>query len=395
MSVLPSGQPLDRFFPDLDDFLHDPAGYLREEPVTVGPRQMYGLATLFGLPGAACLLWCLARGVGDGEVLVMGIGLLLGASLWLGWSLMLRGHALMLHPEGVEFTYRDTSVWCPWSLFHAEGEPFVPDSDSPRAGLTLPIDAAAVPFVELRRHGAPVAFGAQVKARQFQLTASDEVVLPARYEVAAADLGRLLLQLGSRLGRQLPKGTPLTEADRPMAAYDPLPGGPDTAGWLTAYLTRLRFPPVCCDCGEPTTAMLAVPVAAPGDWLFGLAAPSVRTLELHVPVCEACQHALRQRLRLGGIRGLLLGATGAMLAAIPLARSNQLDDARSLILVVLTAVSAGGLAGFLVGTALSRRPPVQVCDYSPSRGTLRIRFRQPGYAEKVREETRHGQRAGG
>jgi hypothetical protein len=391
MSVLPSGQPLDRFFPDLDDFLHDPAGNLGEAPVTIGPRKMYGLAALFGLPGVLCLLWCAARGVGDGEVLVMGIGLLLGASVWLGWSLLLRGHELVLHPDGVEFNYRDTSVWCPWSLFNAEGEPFVPDTDSPRAGLTLPVNAETVPFIELRRHGAPVAFGARVKARQFQFTASDEVVLPARYEVAAADLGRLLLQLGSRLGRQLPKGTPMAETHGLPTSTDSPYGEPDTAGWLTAYLTRLRFPPVCCDCGEPTDATLAVPVNPRGDWLFLIAAPSVRTLELHVPVCEACQQALRQRQHFGGLRGLLLGATGAMLAAIPLARSNQLGDVRSLILVVLAAVSAGGLAGFLAGTALARRLPVQVRDYSPGRGTLAIRFRQPGYAEKVCEAMRQQQ----
>jgi hypothetical protein len=395
MSVLPSGQPLARYFPDLDDFLYDPAGYLGAAPVTIGPRKMYGLAALFGLPGAACLLWCVARGEWDGEVLVMGIGLLLGAAVWLGWSLMMRGHELVLHPEGVEFYYRDTSVWCPWALFNAEGEPFVPDTDSPRAGLTLPVAAEAVPFVELRRSGAPVAFGAQVRARQFQFTAPDEVMLPARYEVAAADLGQLLLRLGSRLGRQLPKAAPMPEAYRAPAAPDGVPGVPDAAGWLTAYLTQLRFPAVCCDCGAETTATLAVPVTARGDWLLGLAAQPVRTLDLRVPVCEACQLALRQRQQLGGLRGLLLGAAGAMLAAIPLARSNRPDDARSLILVVLAAVSAGGLAGFLLGVSVARRLPVQVRGYSPVRGTLSIRFRQPGYVELVCEAMRSGQKTSG
>ena len=178
-------------------------------------------------------------------------------------------------------------------------------------------------------------------------------------------------------------------------APDVLPGEPDAAGWLTAYLTRLRFPAVCCDCGAATTATLAVPVAACGDWLLGLAAQPVRTLDLRVPVCEECQQALRQRQQVGGVRGLLLGATGAMLATIPLARSNRLDDARSLILVALAAVSAGGLVGFLLGVTLARRLPVQVRGYSPVRGTLAIRFRQPGYAELVREAMRSGQKTSG
>lgn len=394
MSVLPAGQPLDRFFPDLDDFLHDQAGYLGESPVVIGPRKMYGLTTLFGLPGALCLLWYLARGVEDGEALVFGIGLLLGASIWLGWSLLLRGHSLVLHPDGVEFIYRDTSVWCPWSLFNADGEPFVPDTDSPRAGLTLPINSAAVPFLELRRHGAPVAFGAQVKARPFQLNAVDEVVLPARYEVAAADLGRLLLQLGRRLGRQLPRGTPMSAVDARPETIEILSSQPDAAGWLTTSLTCLYFPEICCACGEPTTATLAVPVSPRGDWLFSFAAPRIQPLSLQVPVCVACQQAFRQQQHLGGLRGLFLGAMGAMLAAIPLARSNQLNDRRPLILVSLAAISAGGLAGFLTGSALAHRLPVQVRDYSPSRGTLAIRFRQRGYVEKVCETMHQRQSTG-
>lgn len=388
MSLLPAGQPLDQFFPDLDDFLHDPASYLREAPVSIGPRKMYGLAALFGLPGILCLLWCVTRGMGDGEALVMGIGLLLGASGWLGWSLLLRGHELTLHPDGVECKYRDTSVWCPWSLFNAEGEPFVPDSDSPRAGLILPINSAALPFIELRRHGAPVAVGAGVKARQFQLATPNEVVLPARYEIAAAELGRLLLQLGSRLGRQLPQGTYLPPRMSMPEATGVLAGPPDATGWLTANLSQLRFPEICCECGEPTTTTLAVSVSPPRDWLFLLVVPRVYSLELHVPICEACQQLLRQRQHLGGLRGLFLGAMGALLAAIPLARSNQLNEMGSLVLVVLAAISTGGLLGFLAGTALAHRLPVQVRDYSPSHGTLAIHFRQPGYAEKVYEAMR-------
>src|SRR5262245_58518953 len=89
----------------------------------------------------------------------MGVGLLLGASVWLGWSLRLRGHELVLHPEGVEVKCRDTAVWCPWALFNTDGAPGVPEADDPRVGVILPVAAEAVPFVELRRHEAPVAQG--------------------------------------------------------------------------------------------------------------------------------------------------------------------------------------------------------------------------------------------
>ena len=199
MSVLPAGQSLAHFLPDLDELLDDPRAYLVREPVTIGPRQMYGLAFLFGLGGAALLLSCVLAGQGDGERLALGIGLLVGASVWLGWSLMLRGHSLVLHPEGVEVRYRDTTVWCPWAVFNVDGHAFVPDADSPRVGLTLPVASEAIPFVELRREDSPIANGSHVRASQWQYLASDSVVLPARYEVMAGELGLPLYEPANTL----------------------------------------------------------------------------------------------------------------------------------------------------------------------------------------------------
>src|SRR4051794_27150247 len=43
MSLLPAGRPLQQVVPDLDDFLLDPASYLREAPLVVGPRSMLRL----------------------------------------------------------------------------------------------------------------------------------------------------------------------------------------------------------------------------------------------------------------------------------------------------------------------------------------------------------------
>src|SRR4051812_1725125 len=101
MSVLPVGRPLRQFLPDLDELLLDPATYLGQAPVEIGPRRAYGLAALFGAFGAAFLVACMVSGVWRDERLLMAIGLLIGASVWLGWSLKLRGHSLLLRPEGV------------------------------------------------------------------------------------------------------------------------------------------------------------------------------------------------------------------------------------------------------------------------------------------------------
>ena len=102
MSVLPAGQPLRQVLPDLDDLMADPYAYLSEAPLAIGPRRFYRLAGLFALPGVAMLLSCVLAGKADGERIALGVGLLSGAALWLGWSLWLRGHELVLHPDGVE-----------------------------------------------------------------------------------------------------------------------------------------------------------------------------------------------------------------------------------------------------------------------------------------------------
>jgi hypothetical protein len=382
MSVLPAGQPLTRFLPDLEDLLEDPRAYLVREPVTIGPRQMYGLAFLFGLGGAAFLLSCVIAGRGDGERLAIGIGLLIGASVWLGWSLKLRGHSLVLHPEGVEVRYRDTAVWCPWALFNVEGHAFVPDADSPRVGLTLPVASGAIPFVELRRDDSPIANGSQVNARQWQFIASDTVVMPARYEVMAGELGELLLALGRRLGRQLPKGMPPSEAyDTPK--LDEIPAPPDTAGWITVHLTRLVFPPHCCECGERTGRTMNFHVESGWDTLVDFFVRSNNPLEVAIPVCEACQERIRYRQHRGGMVGMRTGAFLACGLATLLALSEGWRDGSLLFVVGLGALAVGGLAGFILGTLMSKRFPAELCRYSPSRGTLALRFRHPEYAARV------------
>jgi hypothetical protein len=398
MSVLPIGQSLSRYVPDLDELIENPRAYLLQEPLTIGPRQMYGLASLFGFAGLAFLLSCLLidpadRGELLGERLALGIGLLLGGCVWLGWSLRLRGHSLVLHPDGVEVQYRGETVWCPWALFNVDGHAFVPGGDSPRVGLTLPVAVAAVPFVELRREGTPIAHGAEIKAVQWQFVSDDSVVLPARYEVMAGELGELLLLLGRRLGRELPKGVPLGQAYA-KAGLDDLQAAPDAGGWIMVPLTRLAFPPQCCDCGERTPRTMSFHIASRGDTLLSILVPASQPLEVEIPVCEACQQRIREQQHRGGIRGLQMGAFLFCGLALLLAWSEGWQD-RSLLLVIgLAALAVGGLSGFLFGTLAARRLPAELSGYSPARGTLSLRFRNPEYAASVLAAMRAQRKSG-
>lgn len=387
MSVLPAGQSLSRFVPDLDELIENPRTYLSQGPLTIGPRQMYGLAFLFGFAGSAFLLSCLLippanRGEALGERLALGLGLLMGSCVWLGWSLRMRGHSLLLRPEGVEIKYRDTVVCCPWALFNVDGHAFVAGGDSPRVGLTLPIAAAAVPFVELRRDDTPIAHGVEVRAPQWNFVGADSAVLPARYEVMAGELGELLLHLGRRLGRELPRGAPPPQAYATDAIPD-LPPAPDASGWITVHLTRLAFPPQCCDCGEATQRTMSFRIAARGDALLSILVQSGEPLEMEIPVCDACQQRIRQRQHQGGLRGMQMGGVLFGLLALLAAWSEGWRDGSLLLVIGLAAASAGALGGFILGTLASRRLPAELSGYSPSRGTVRLRFRHPEYAAGV------------
>ena len=372
MSLLPAGNSLRSYLPDLDDLLESPAEYLAVGPVVIGPQRMYRLAALFGVPGIAFLLsyWF---GKQDGERIALGVGLLIGAAVWLGWSLWARGHALILHPNGVEVKHHDVSVWCPWALFHAEGVPYVPEVDSPFTGLILPVASDAVPFIELRRAESVLAHGMQVRAPHFTIVGEDEVVLTGRYEVAAKDLGELLLYVGQTLGLQLPRGAPPREAYQTEGDVIP---DPDPAGWITGRATRLHFPPICCGCGTATTDALRFEVWSRGGRLMRTFVPVVgHAVTIAVPVCESCQAALRARLARGAVRGLLVGALLGPLVLLLSGWGDQLGGILGLGVAVV-----GALIGFALGHYLANDPPVVVRDYSPTRGTVRLRFRNPDYA---------------
>jgi hypothetical protein len=253
--------------------------------------------------------------------------------------------------------------------------------------LTLPVAAEAIPYIELRRAETPIAHGAQIQARQWQFHAANTVVLPARYEVKAGELGELLLLLGRRLGRELPKGSPPPEAFE-TARLDDLPAVPNAHGWIDVSLTRLVFPPQCCDCGESTSRTMNIYVASRGDAFLSVLVPASEPLQLPIPVCEACQQRIRDRQHQGGLRGLLLGAFFVGTLTVSLAWSAQKREPSLLVVIGVIALAVGGLGGFILGTLASKRLPAEVGGYSPSRGTLRLRFRHPEYAAWVLDAMR-------
>jgi hypothetical protein len=387
MSLLPAGEKLERVVPELGRLLENPEAYLREAPLAVGPRRMYGVAALFAIPAVGLLIaFALNPHTDNREYLAIGVALLAGAFVWLVWGLRLAGHSLVLYREGLEVRYRDTAVWCPWALFNTGGEPFVPESDSPLVGLTLPIDPDVLPWIELRRNDTPVAWGARAQGPQLRLLSGREIVLPARYEVQARELGQFLMLLGQRLGNQRPVGHP----PDPTASegFQPAELEPDSAGWLTVSLPRLRFPPCCCSCLDPTDTREAFPLQALSETALGVIG-SPRAHVVQVPVCPTCQAAARQREQQAVQVGFAIGSTlfAVALGVAGLAYGLAVSE---VFVLVLGGVAVGGVLGLILGGKIGQSRPIQFRRYAPSTGALQIRFRNPEYLPLVIEAMRRG-----
>ena len=104
---------------------------------------------------------------------------------------------------------------------------------------------------------------------------------------------------------------------------------------------------------------------------------------MDIPVCETCQQRIRDRYHRGGVRGLRIGMVLFCGLALLLAWNKGWQEPSLLMVVTLAALAVGGLGGFLIGTLSANRPLAELRNYSPSRGTLSLRFRQPEYAAQV------------
>jgi hypothetical protein len=385
-------KPLRRALPDLDRLLQEPRGTLAGQTFTIGPARRYGSAFFLGLllalvlTGLSMLLLYLTGALkrlqpGQHPELVTllgaaGVALLVG-SIWFVLG-RLRGGEVVLGERGVEFRYRGSTVACPWALFNAAGQPFALSGNQL---LLLPVSPRAVPYVELRREEEVKARGDQVKTRRIKFRSSTEAVLAPLYEVTLMELGVLLLQLGRALGVPLPDGS---TAEDPTALA-PAAGPPAQVGkddWLTVRLTRLEFPPFCCDCGTPTFDGQEFQGHALVANLLGLKIESGEFASFRVPVCSPCQEENQRRFWKAVWKGLAFGLGVPVLLCVGLSLWAR-EPAVLFACIPLGII--GGLVGLLIGRTRGKRAsrPVELERYSPSKGTIAVRFRWRAYGERL------------
>jgi hypothetical protein len=378
----------------LEGLLLQPRETLAAREFTIGPARKFVTALLLLLVNVLLGSWVLTLGIFLAELLAFNpgllakpvviflllfwlslAGLLAGSLAWMGRAL--RGGRMVWTSRGVELHRRGTVVYCPWALFNTPGQPFRPGLER----VVLPVAAPAVAAVEARHHGKLFAEGLHVRTPQLTFRSGGEAVLAALYEVNTLELAKVLLHLGRVLGPEAP-AAPAKPA--PGEEESPL-SGPGKGGWLTVNLTRLVFPPRCCACGMATTGRQKFRSSEP--WFsLGRFLRLTRREAVHiwVPVCYPCQTANRAKLRRAVFTGIGLSMLAMLLTALGTClMSNNLFLALCFIFAVLLGPFLGGMIGYRIGQA--QASPVQLCDYSPARGTVALRFRREEYGPEVRK----------
>jgi len=379
MGIRAGGDPLTEVVPDLKQLVDDPRRYLADGPLLFGPRRYFGLAALFGLPGLA-VLGLYAAEPAETERLAVGVALLIGAAIWLYYSLGSAGHSLFLGPDGVEVRYRDTAVFCPWDLFDVDGEVWVAAGmESPTAGVTVPVSPAAVDHVVWRRGVVELGRGLKIRAPQAWLLSARELVLPGRYELRSEDVGKLLLLLGTRLGGRIAVGQ-LREK-----GMDTVPDGPpperDRDGFYTVSLTSFRLPPCCVACAGEPDRTVAVPVSGGGGTAArpGMAwVPTGPPVFVEVPICERC-HAAEVAASQAALRRWMFPFAALGLVA------GLFAPAEARGLAALLGLVGGALVGLFVGSLAGQPRPIDLRGYHAPTGTMRVRFRNPAVEQRYRE----------
>jgi hypothetical protein len=385
-------KPLKKAVPNLGQLFANPRGVLAVEPITIGPVRRYASAIALGLL-IAVLLWATIAIVvvvgldiaGQRQQKELAIGLLLCVPLILIpaciWVMIrvLRGATLVASSEGVEIHYRGAAVKCPWSLFHVTGQPFRPKKDR----VLLPVAAAAIPLIELHRRDSLVEQGTKVKTPFLAVKAGNHLSLRALFEVDALEVGTFLLQLGPRLGEPLRPGATALLHINGTAPVAESTVNADDDGWLVITLTRLHFPPFCCECGTACSTHREFRGQSSLLRLGPLRLDGTEFVRVSVPVCQECQDQFRSSYRRMVLRGSLFGLAAPLLPGV--VASAWL---RSPFPILASAILALLLA--LIGYAIGRRKalrdqPVRLERYTPNDGTVAIRFRKPEYQEAVVE----------
>jgi len=168
------------------------------------------------------------------------------------------------------------------------------------------------------------------------------------------------------------------------------------AGWLRAKITLLEFPKNCCKCSQATEFTREYYGGMKFWWLFRLIGIEWY-VEIPIPTCENCNHAIKKAKKKGTLIGLLIGAIIGIAGfiggvAISVLQRNSLPDGAADIGIIIggTTFVLGLIGGPLIGYfwAEARNVTVKINKYSPLSKAVSIKFDDAEYAKKVFERTK-------
>src|SRR5262249_19958735 len=120
-SNVPVGtRPLAKVVPDHGQLLADPASFLAQREVRIGPQRvqwpMFLIVPVLFILG----MYLIPNRLGWALVFVSPI--LLCVLVYWAWPVH---REMVLSKNGIELIYQESRIWCPWALFSAEGQAFV------------------------------------------------------------------------------------------------------------------------------------------------------------------------------------------------------------------------------------------------------------------------------
>jgi hypothetical protein len=364
-------KPLSRVVPELAKLRAEPRSVLDDEPVVIGPRRPYAVASVLGLAAAIGVLVVFIIAVLERPrrqpiestyVFAAGAAIIAAGAattaLLLRW---LRGGSAILRPEGAEFVYRSRSIFCPWTLFQASGAPYQPDHKR----VILPANDSVVIGERISADEYRARRASEVKSAAISACADGQMALHDLFEVRLLDMAQLLLELGSRLGDgvvardsfEAGAGTPLATAE--------------ADGWMRIRLTRLPFPPVCCRCGSVTGESIPLPLDARNQ------------ARIEVPLCPVCQAERTAGRRRAILWGFGLGLTPALIWVLV---TGPLLGVGEICMGIGVFLPVGAVMGLIVGFVLrDRSEPVRFREYSAAAGTVAMRLKSAPGAKQFRQ----------
>lgn len=299
---------------------------------------------------------------------------------------MLRASPLMLtlDANGACFVYRQFTINCPWSLFATHGEP-----DHHGLSLLLPTNAKPIDDVVMTRHGKIIGFGKDVRLHSFTFLGDSQLRFTNTLQLASPVLGMLLQEFAFALTsdqscaadtetdgaetRSSGDAVAFAAAQRPA---DSNIGVVATGHLITIPVTRLQFPPECCNCGQPTSGQARI--KAPGPYMFFIVR-SFWSLVFNISCCAKCRYLEIMRAWVGGI--LALGAVLASATAIAYAIVGPPAKNWSHFLIIAGVIA---LPTMLRAIDFGRRGLLRTkATYIQESESVQFSFRLRGYVERI------------